>query len=116
MADFTTDESEKLQEKNSFLIQKSLIVDVKEMGVEETNLFFNSILDYVVTGTEPTLEGIKFRFVRASFNRFKETYLSDSKKWLKTCKKNKDNATARWERAQPTKDKNGNPTAHPKYK
>ena len=118
MADFTIDEIEKLQEKNSFLLQKSLIVDVKEMGIEETNLLFNAILDYVVTGVEPNLEGQKFRFIRASFNRFKEAYISDSKKWLKTCRKKSEAKAKEWQERKQTSitDSEGNPLKHPNFK
>ena len=118
MEDFTKEELEKLQEKNSFLIQKSLYVDIKEMGIEEKNLFLVSVFEYVICGAIPNLIELKYRFVRASFNRFKDAYTSDSKKWLKTCKNKSEAKSKEWQERKktPTKDQDGNPTEHPIYK
>ena len=116
MNDLTTEEVEKLSEKNSFLIQKSLIVDLKEMGKEETQLLFNSIFDYVNNGVLPELAEQKFRFVRASFNRFKEAYINDSRKWIKQCNAKSKAKSKEWEKRKQKIDENGNPTEHPTYK
>lgn len=117
MSDFTTDEIGKLQEKGSFLIQKSLAVDLREMGTEETSLFINAVFDYVTSGIELDLTEQKYRFVRASFNRFKEAYISDSKKWLKSCKKKSESKKNEWqERKKVSKtNSNGDPFKHPDY-
>jgi len=117
MSDFNISELEKLQGKGSFLIQKSLAVDLREMGIEETYLFINAVFDYVTGGVEPDLAEQKYRFVRASFNRFKEAYISDSRKWLKSCKNKSEAKSKEWQdrKTKTTKDPQENSHSHPDY-
>ena len=117
MRDLTKEDREKLAEKNSFLIQKSLRIDVKEMGFEETSIFINSVFDYVYDGDIPDLSESKYRFVRAAFNRFKEAYISDSKKWLETCRKKSKAKVKEWQERNHTSntDESGNSLSHPDF-
>ena len=118
MIDFTKVELEKLSEKGSFLIQKSLFEDIMEMTDAEASFFILAIFEYVLNGTEPNLLRQSQRTVRIAFNRFKRDYKSDSTKWLKSCKRKSDTKKQEWKarkgNASKT-DSEGNPKMHPKY-
>jgi hypothetical protein len=111
---YTSEEMEKLQGKNSFLLQKSLYEDLKLMSDSETNYIMMSIFEYVINGVIPELDDVKHRFIKGAFNRFVLAYDNDSIKWLKSCKKKSDNKKADWQKRKI--DSQDNPTEHPKYK
>lgn len=114
MENFTIEQIEKLQEKNSFLIQKSIYEDLKLMTENEVQYLLLRIFEYVLNGEIPHLDNNKHRFVKSAFNRFKIAYDNDSKKWLKSCKTKSDNKKADWQKRKT--DKDGNPLEHPTYK
>jgi len=111
---WTKEELEKLQDKNSFLIQKSIYEDLKLMSEAETHYLVMRMFEYVLNGEIPALDDKKHRFVKSAFNRFKIAYDSDSAKWLKACKKKSENKKADWQKKKT--DRQGNPTEHPIYK
>lgn len=93
---FTDEEMEKLCNKNSFLINKTLFEDIKEMGDGEVRYLMYTIFEYVINGVIPDLSEPKKRFVRVAFNRFKNDYIKDSIKWLDTCKLKSDRKKEDW--------------------
>ncbi len=107
----------KLSAKDSFLIQKTLYEDVKEMSEAEAKYFLMKMFEYVLHGVIPDLSLPNQRFVRVSFNRFKTDYDNDSMKWLESCKKKSDRKKEDWANRSKGKDKDadGNPLKHPKY-
>ena len=84
---FSEDERKKLCDKNSFLINKTLFEDIKEMNDGEVKYLMYAIFEYVIDGVIPDLIESHQRFVRVAFNRFKRDYEIDSRKWLDTCDK-----------------------------
>ena len=112
--EFTKEEIEKLQGKNSFLIQKSIHEDVKIMSDSEAHYFLMSLFDYVIDGVIPSLDRQDQRIVKSTFNRFKVAYDKDSSKWLDSCKRKSNNKKEEWNNKK--NDKNGNPLQHPVYK
>ena len=111
---YTQEELEKLQSKNSFLIQKSLYEDLKLMSDGEAKYIMISIFEYVESAVIPQLDDVKHRFIKGVFNRFVVAYDKDSIKWLKSCKKKSDNKKADWQKRKI--DSQGNQTEHPIYK
>ena len=111
--DYTKEELEKLQEKNSFLIQKSIYEDLKLMTENEVQYLVMRIFEYVLNGELPVLDDKKHRFVKSAFNRFKIAYDNDSMKWLKVCKKRSDNKKEDWKKRK--NNDTGNPLEHPIY-
>ena len=95
---FTKEEHEKLCNKNSFLINKTLYEDIKEMSDGEVRYLMYIIFEYVIAGVIPDLLNADQRFVRVAFNRFKSDYVKDSKKWLQTCKLKSDRKKEDWEK------------------
>ncbi len=113
---FTKEEIEKLSEKNSFLIQKSFYFDLQNMGEIETKTVINAIFEYVLYGQIPSFNEPKYRFIKSVFDRFKDSYDKDSKKWLKSCEKKSENKKEDWQKKKGDKvDKFGNPLEHPIY-
>lgn len=107
MAHLTDQDIEKLSQKDSFLIQKNLHEDIKEMSPDEVYLLFLSIFGYVNDGELRNLSDSKYRFVRVAFNRFKNDYVDDSVKWIESCKKKSERKKEDWGKKQGLK--------HPKY-
>ena len=103
---FTKEEHEKLCDKNSFLINKTLFEDIKEMGDGEVRYLMYVIFEYVIDGVIPDLTNADQRFVRVAFNRFKSDYVKDSKKWLTTCKKKSDRKKDEWKKRKEEEKKN----------
>ena len=95
---FTKEEHEKLCSKNSFLINKTLFEDIKEMGDGEVRYLMYVIFEYVNDGVIPDLTSTDKRFVRVAFNRFKSDYIKDSTKWLETCKLKSDRKKEDWKK------------------
>ena len=106
MAHLTSDDIEKLSKKDSFLIQKTLYEDIKEMSIGEAKMLMTAIFAYVVDGEIANLSDPKYRFVRVAFNRFKKDYEDDSHKWLDSCKKKSDNKKEDWKKRQSEKQPN----------
>ncbi len=100
MAHLTDQDIEKLSKKDSFLIQKTLYEDIKEMETGEVKLLMVAIFAYVVDGEIADLTDNKYRFVRVAFNRFKKDYQDDSHKWLDSCKKKSENKKEDWKKRQ----------------
>ncbi len=92
MSNYTKEELEKLQDRNSILIQKSMYEDIKIMTEVETHFLLMAIFEYAISGVVPTLERQDQRIVKSAFNRFKMTYEDNSMKFIKTCRQNKKNA------------------------
>ena len=111
---FTKEDIEKLSEKNSFLIQKSIYEDLKLMSENEVQYLVMRIFEYVLNGELPELDNKKHRFVKSAFNRFKLAYDNDSMKWLKACKKKSSNKKQEWQKRKT--DEAGNSLEHPTYK
>lgn len=107
MAHLTSEDIEKLSKKDSFLIQKTLYEDIKEMNSGEVHALMIAIFAYVVDGEIADHSDEKFRFVRVAFNRFKKDYQDDSHKWLDSCKKKSENKKEDWKKRQPER--------HPTY-
>lgn len=95
---FTKEELEKLCDKNSFLINKTLFEDIKEMSDGEVKYLMYIIFEYVISGVIPDLTNRDQRFVRVAFNRFRSDYVKDSKKWLETCKLKSDRKKDEWKK------------------
>ena len=100
MAYLTDQDIEKLSKKDSFLIQKTLYEDIKEMETGEVKLLMVAIFAYVVDGEIANLTDNKYRFVRVAFNRFIKDYQDDSHKWLDSCKKKSDRKKEDWNKKQ----------------
>ncbi|MDF1877297.1 hypothetical protein JHD47_05655 [Sulfurimonas sp. SAG-AH-194-L11] len=109
----TKEDIDKLSEKNSFLVQKSMYEDLKLMNASESHYILNAIFEYVISGVIPTLDKQEHRFVKSVFNRFKLAYDNDSSKWLKACKKKSSNKKQEWLKRKT--DVSGNPLEHPTY-
>ncbi len=86
----------KVQEKKSFVLQKSLEYDIMEMSGDEVKLLMFCIFGYVSRGEIPDLSSQSNRAVRIAFNRFAEDYKRDSAAWIETCNRNRENAHKRW--------------------
>ena len=111
---YTKEELEKLESKNSFLIQKSMYEDIKIMTENETHFLLMAVFEYSMCGVVPKLDGQEQRLVKSAFNRFKMSYDKDSKSWLKSCKR-KSEVKKEWHKKKKTDDV-GNPLEHPQYK
>ncbi len=107
MAHLTDEQIVKLSKKDSFLIQKTLYEDIKEMNAGEVKMLMVAIFAYVVDGEIANLTDDKFRFVRVAFNRFKTDYQDDSHKWLDSCEKKSKRKIEDWQKRQSNK--------HPTY-
>ena len=107
MANLTSEDVEKLSKKDSFLIQKTLYEDIKEMSQGEVKMLVVAIFAYVVDGEIANLADNKYRFVRVAFNRFKKDYEDDSHKWLESCEKKSQRKKEDWQKKQADK--------HPRY-
>ena len=95
---FTEDEQKKLCDKNSFLINKTLFEDLKEMNDGEVRYLMYVIFEHVIAGVTPDLTEANQRFVRVAFNRFKRDYEIDSRKWLTSCKIKSDRKKDEWKK------------------
>ncbi len=115
MSIITDEDRKKLNSKDSFLIQKTLYEDIKEMSEKEVKYFMMLVFEYVLHGVVPDLSNPQNRFVRVAFNRFKTDYDGDSMKWLESCKRKSDRKKEDWEKRSKNKDKDGNPLKHPDY-
>jgi len=111
---FTKEDIEKLSEKNSFLIQKSIYEDLSLMTDKEVHYLVMRIFEYVLYGEIPNLKAKEHRFILSAFNRFKSAYDNDSMKWLKACKKKSSNKKQEWQKRKT--DTAGNSLEHPTYK
>jgi len=100
MAHLTDQDIEKLSKKDSFLMQKTLYEDIKEMSQGEIKMLMVAIFAYVVDGEIADLKEDKFRFVRVAFNRFKKDYQDDSHKWLESCDKKSKRKKEDWQKKQ----------------
>ena len=98
MPNHTKEEMEKLEEKNSFLIQKSMYEDIKLMTEIETHFLLMAVFEYVISGVIPSLDRSDQRLVKSAFNRFKMAHDDNSTRYLKTCKKNQENINKRWKK------------------
>ena len=94
----TEEELEKIRAKKSFIIHKSLEVDIREMTGEEVKLLMLAIFDFVNNGQTYDFKHPSNRAVRVAFNRFLEDYKRDSMAWLETCNKNRENIRKRWDK------------------
>ncbi len=115
MSSISENDRRKLSEKDSFLIQKTLYEDIKEMSDMEVKYFMMRMFEYVLHGVIPDLTNPQNRVVRIAFNRFKTDYDNDSMKWLETCKKKSDRKKEDWANRPKEKDADGNPLKHPIY-
>ena len=95
---YSKEDLEKLSEKNSFLIQKSIYEDLKLMSDGEVHYLVMRIFEYVLFGIIPDLNNKEHRFILSAFNRFKSAYDSDSMKWLRTCNKKSENKKEEWKK------------------
>lgn len=114
----TKEEIEKLSEKSSFLTQKSLYEDIKEMTDVEAKVFLMAQYEYVIYGIVPDFDKPEQRAVKVALNRFKRDYDSDSKKWLKSCKKKSESKAKEWENRRNKNisvDVDKNTIEHPDY-
>lgn len=100
MAHLSSEDIEKLSKKDSFLIEKTLYEDIKEMSTGEVKMLMIAIFAYVVDGEIANLKEDKFRFVRVAFNRFKKSYQDDSHKWLESCEKKSQRKKEDWQKKQ----------------
>lgn len=94
----TEEELKKVQAKKSFIIHKSLEVDIREMEGEEVKTLMIAIFDFVSSGQTYEFKGQSNKSIRIAFNRFVEDYKRDSEAWLKTCNKNRENIRKRWDK------------------
>ncbi len=100
MAHLTDEDIKKLSKKDSFLIQKTLYEDIKEMSMGEVKMLMTAIFAYVVDGEIANLDDGKYRFVRVAFNRFKKDYQDDSHKWIDSCEKKSQRKKEDWNKKQ----------------
>jgi len=111
----TDEDREKLSKKDSFLLQKTLYEDIKEMSEKEAKFFMMAMFEYVLYGVVPDLSSPQDRFVKVAFNRFKMDYDSDSMKWLESCQKKSERKREDWANRSKDKNKDGNPLKHPDF-
>ena len=90
------EELEKLNDRQSFLMQKSLSPLINMMDYDERGILLTAILEFSITQNEIDLS--KNKLVHGAFNMFKEEFIKDAKKYLRTCDRNSQNAKKRWDK------------------
>lgn len=88
------EELEKLNDRQSFLMPKSLSPLINMMDYQERGILLTAILEFSITQNEIDLS--KSKLVHGAFNMFKQEFIKDAKKYLRTCDRNSQNAKKRW--------------------
>ncbi len=91
---FTQEDIEKLDSRASFLLTKHLMPLVNLMTMEERGLLLTAILAYGIRIELVDMSSSKI--VEGAFNLFKQDFIKEGKRYLKTCDKNKENIEKRW--------------------
>ncbi len=81
---FTDEELKKIQNKKSFIIQKSLEIDMENMTDAEVKYLMMTIFSFVSRGELRDLSHPENRVVKIAFDRFMEDYKRDSEAWIES--------------------------------
>ena len=100
---FNDEEMQKLNERDGFLITKSLFTLLDVMNMEEKGITFTAIIDFVRTGEIMQFK-VERSFPKVALDEFIRQYTKDREKYINKCKKNAENIKKRWD-----KEKNKNP-------
>ena len=91
----TDEEIQKLHDRQSFLLPKSLMALVNIMDNEDRGLLLTAILSYGINLEEIDIS--RNKLVLGAFNLFKQDFNKEGKRYVDRCKKNSANVKKRWD-------------------
>lgn len=94
MEDFTEEEKKKLEEKDNFVVSKKDYYLFRALDNETIGDIFKALFEYKIYNLEPNYNEKSVEFV--IFRQLLNTSLYFDRKYLDTCKRNKENIQKRY--------------------